>query len=52
MTPVLAHISGVPVEELVPVAYGAGAVWLWPMRSRLSELLSRLRATKRPSRAR
>jgi hypothetical protein len=47
-----AHISGVPVEELVPFAYGAGAIWLWPVRNRVGELLARLRTTKRTSRRR
>ena len=23
----IAHISGVPVEELLPLAYGGGAMW-------------------------
>ena len=23
----IAHISGVPVEELLPLAYGAGTMW-------------------------
>lgn len=27
MTPI-AHVSGVPVEELLPLAYGAGAIWI------------------------
>jgi hypothetical protein len=25
---VIAHIAGIPLEELVPLAYGGGAVWL------------------------
>ena len=25
---VIAHIAGVPLEELLPLAYGGGAVWL------------------------
>jgi hypothetical protein len=37
---VFAHVAGVPVEELVPFAYGAGGVWLalrvlaWRLRRR------------------
>ena len=27
MSVVLAHIAGVPVEELLPLAYGGGAMW-------------------------
>ncbi|HZO58657.1 MAG TPA: hypothetical protein VFB51_03100 [Solirubrobacterales bacterium] len=33
---VIAHISGVPVEELLPLAYGAGAMWTaaWALAAR------------------
>jgi len=37
---VIAHLSGVPVEELLPLAYAAGSVWL--LLSRPGQLAGRL----------
>jgi hypothetical protein len=38
----IAHISGVPVEELLPVACGAGATWLSLFLGRIGQLADRL----------
>jgi hypothetical protein len=38
----IAHISGVPVEELVPLVCGGGAIWLSLFLGRLGQLADRL----------
>jgi len=40
MIPCFAHVAGIPVEELVPLAYGAGAAWL-ALRVRVWRVLRR-----------
>jgi hypothetical protein len=40
--PILAHIAGLPVEELVPLAYGATAAWV-VVRMRASRFAARAR---------
>jgi hypothetical protein len=48
----IAHVGGVPVEELVPLALAGGALWaaaLVSMRARVARLLQARRAA-RPSR--
>ncbi len=41
---ILAHIAGVPVEELLPLAYGSGGAWLairaWVTRGMLQRFFS------------
>ena len=43
---VTAHIVGVPVEELLPLAYGGSAVWL-AARFRRSDRAMKVRRTLR-----
>jgi hypothetical protein len=38
----IAHVFGVPVEELVPLVYGATAVWV-AVRVRTTRLAARVR---------